>query len=150
MRRLMLVTAGTVAIFLVLAQAATKDREWKTGKVLDSATSKSILTTGAVTSGQAIGTATSTTSLQQVTIRDTELMIVGDQYLYIIEDYHRKGGPILVNALANRHHGCRFVVGEDIKYSQEKGDLHVLDADGKECKLPILRQERRDFVPPKR
>lgn len=77
-------------------------------------------------------------------------MIVGDKYLYIIEDYHRNGGPILVNA--NRQPPSRMPirVGEDIKYSQEKGDLHVLDADGKECKLPILRQERRDFVPAKR
>jgi len=45
--------------------------------------------------------------------------------------------------IANHRHGCRFVVGDDVKYSQERGDLWVLDADGKECKEPILRQERR-------
>jgi hypothetical protein len=46
-----------------------------------------------------------------------------------------------MNALANRKHGCRFVIGEDIKYAQEKGYLWVLDPDGKECKIPIIRQQ---------
>jgi hypothetical protein len=47
--------------------------------------------------------------------------------------------------IANRRHGCRFIVGDNVKYSQEKGDLWVLDADGKEFKVPILRQERREM-----
>jgi hypothetical protein len=50
-------------------------------------------------------------------------------------------GALIRNAIVNRKHGCRFVVGEDIKYVQEKGDLWVLDPDGKECKIPILRQQ---------
>ena len=89
------------------------------------------------------GNSTSTTRLQNVTIQSNELLLVTDEFLYIIRDERRRGGPLLATAIANRHHGCRFIVGDDVKYSQEKGDLWVLDADGKECKVPILRQERR-------
>jgi len=86
---------------------------------------------------------TSTTMLQHVTVQTNELVVVGDDYLYIIQDTRRKGGPLLATALANRKHGCRFIVGEDIKYSQEKGDIWVIDPDGKECKETILRQEKK-------
>jgi hypothetical protein len=48
-----------------------------------------------------------------------------------------------MNAINNRHHGCRFIVGEDIKYAQEKGYLWVLDPDGRECKIPIMRQQAK-------
>jgi hypothetical protein len=75
-------------------------------------------------------------------VRNDELLIVADKYLYVIEDTrtYLPGRP-LANALNNRHHGCRYIVGEDVKYSQEKGYLWVLDPDGRECKVPILRQE---------
>jgi hypothetical protein len=67
---------------------------------------------------------------------------VTDRYLYIIEDSRSfvPGRP-LMNAINNRHHGCRFIVGEDIKYAQEKGYLWILDPDGRECKVPVLRQQ---------
>jgi hypothetical protein len=45
--------------------------------------------------------------------------------------------------IVNRKHGCRFIVGEDIRYSQQKGYLWVLDPDDKECKTEIIRQEKR-------
>jgi hypothetical protein len=35
-----------------------------------------------------------------------------------------------------------FIVGEDIRYSQEKGDLWVLDPDGKERKIPLYVRRR--------
>ncbi len=143
-------------IFTLLLCGADKQRVWKTGKVLDSATSQSTYATGAITNtnatATAIGTAdtatatghsTSTTSIQHVTVRENELLIAGEDYVYLISDDRRKGGPILATALHNRHHGCRFVVGEDIKYSQDKGDLYVIDADQKECKTAILRQEKK-------
>jgi len=37
---------------------------------------------------------------------------------------------------------CRFIVGDDVKYRQEKSMLRVVDADGKECTGEIVRQER--------
>jgi len=161
-----------IGILVAFGFAKKKDRDWKIAHVLDSTVSLQRYVTGAVsqtsgtstTTGQSNATAaaagnvatangsstattasnsTSTTRLQSVTIQANELVLVADQYLYIIRDERRSGGPILERALANRHHGCRFIVGDDVKYSQEKGDLWVLDADGKECKVPILRQERR-------
>ncbi len=93
----------------------------------------------------------SSTAIQRVAVQTNELYIVTHKYLYVIEDTRRYGtGGLLVNALANRKHGCRFVVGEDIKYVQEKGYLWVLDPDGKECKISIVRQqvlEKDAFVP---
>ena len=77
-----------------------------------------------------------------MTVRDTELLIVGTDYAYVIEDPYATSGPLLRRAITNRKHGCRFIIGEDIKYVQEKGKLVVLDPDGKECKLDIVKQER--------
>ena len=59
------------------------------------------------------------------------------------------GGPYAVNgplprrAITNHKHGCRFMIGEDIQYVQEKGKLIVLDLDGKACDLDIIKQEIR-------
>jgi hypothetical protein len=39
------------------------------------------------------------------------------------------------------------MVNDKIKYAQEKRKLYVMDADGKECKLDILRQERLAVKP---
>ena len=84
-----------------------------------------------------------------MTVQTNELLIAGEGYLYVISDDRRKGGPILSTALHNRHHGCRFIVGEDVKYAQEKGDLYAIDADGKECKTTILRQQKGEPDPSK-
>ena len=54
---------------------------------------------------------------------------------------------MLTNAIANRKHGCRFIIGDQAKYAQEKNYLYVLDADGKECTLDITRQERVPITP---
>lgn len=85
---------------------------------------------------------TSYTAIQREAVQSNELLIVTDKYLYIIEDSRSlvPGRP-LMNAINNRHHGCRFIVGEDIKYAQEKSYLWILDPDGRECKVPILRQQ---------
>jgi hypothetical protein len=90
------------------------------------------------------GQSTSSTAIQRIAVQTNELMIVADKYFYVIRDTRSYiPGALLRNALANRKHGCRFIVGEDIKYAQEKGYLWVLDPDGKECKIPILRQQVR-------
>ena len=153
------------------ALAKDKDRDWKLGRVLDSTSSKSTFTTGATSTTNTNGTATAntngtatttggTTSLNatttasgqsqqttstvvhHMTIRDTELLIVGSDYAYVIEDPYAVSGPLLKRAITNRKHGCRFIIGEDIKYVQEKGKLIVLDPDGKECSLDIVKQEK--------
>jgi hypothetical protein len=156
----------TLAFTIALA-AAKKERDWKTGHVMDSSSSQenyvagavtntsgratgSATTTGGMTNSTATGHSTSTTSVQRVFIKTNELLIVGDGYSYVIEDSVRTHVYLLAKKLANHNHGCRFIVNEDIKYSQEKGDLWVLDADGKECKTAIIRQEKRlEAGPPK-
>jgi len=165
----------------IFAAFGKQERDWKMGRVLDSALSSAFFVTGSVTttSGTATGFAsgmasttgsattfgntttinsntamsgtatatghsTSSTAITGVAVQTNELMIIADQYFYVIRDERSYvPGALLRNALANRKHGCRFIVGEDIKYAQEKGYLWVLDPDGKECKIPILRQQVR-------
>jgi hypothetical protein len=162
-----------VAVFLwhALVHAATKDRDWALGRVLDSTSSKTTFQIGATSTTNTTGTATANTSgtattagastslnatttassqsqgttntvIHHMTIRDTELLIMGADYAYVIEDPYTVSGPLLRRAITNHKHGCRFIIGEDIKYVQEKGKLIVLDPDGKECKLDIVKQER--------
>jgi hypothetical protein len=116
-----------------LALAGRKPAPLMTGKVLDS---------------QAIKTRAGITPTVEAlpTIRDTQLLILGIDFAYVIEDTRVSGATSLAGiaerAVSNRHHGCRFIVGDNIQYWQEKGFLHVYDVDGKECKVEILRQER--------
>jgi hypothetical protein len=115
---------------------------WLVGKVMDSQAAKT-----------RAGIAATTEAIP--TINDTQLMILGDEFAYVIEDTRVSGSTSLLGlagrAVSNRHHGCRFIVGDDIKYWQERAILHVLDTDGKECKAEVLRQERlkKQDSPPK-
>lgn len=133
--------------------------QWQTGKVLDSRLAKSSVPVGSTTNttstatatgsdgvATASGQSTSSTRVDFANIRDNQLVILGDEFAYIVEDTRVSGGHGLVSitthAIANRKHGCRFIVGDSVKYWQEKALLHVVDADSKECKVDILRQER--------
>jgi hypothetical protein len=88
-----------------------------------------------------------THTVHSLTIYDNQLALLGSDFMYVIEDT-RIGGlghgvaGITQSAISNRHHGCRFIVGDEVKYWQEKAIIHVLDADNKECKVDVLRQER--------
>jgi hypothetical protein len=128
-----------------------KNQDWKSGKVLDSATAKTYVQNGTTTStATASGnsaTASTQTTIQTMTIRDTQLLIVSDEFAYLVEDTRTQSGfstvhGAIIQAVAGRHHGCRFIVGDSVKFYQEKADLHIIDADGKECKTEVLRQER--------
>jgi hypothetical protein len=94
------------------------------------------------------GQSSSSTAIRRVAVQTNELVIAADRYLYVIEDSrtYMPRAP-LMNVLANRKRGCRFVVGEDVEYAQEKGYLWVLDPDGRECKIPIRRQQVTSPVP---
>ena len=117
------------------------------GTVIGNASTSSTANTSSI--GTTTGHATSTTTIQRVSIQTNELLLDGEGYFYIIQDGRVKSGPILPRAIANIKHGCRYVVGEDIEYSQDKGYLWVLDADGKECKVEILRQEKKQATAPR-
>jgi len=140
MRNNVLVVTVTLAVSLSqpLPAGEKKSLAWKTGKVLDSAAAKTYVEPGA-----------------KLAMRDTDLMIRGDEYSYVVEDTVMKNGSInpahgiITRSIANRKHGCRFVIGDDVKYYQDKMLLHVIDADGKECKVDILRQERLAAAPSK-
>jgi hypothetical protein len=87
-------------------------RDWKTAKVVDSQLDPSL----------------------QV----NQLALVGDEYTYTVQEakVRSNGSPLgdIASALENRRHGCHFIVRDDVTYWQEKSTLHVIDADGKECK----------------
>jgi hypothetical protein len=106
---------------------------WTTGKVIDSSAKKT--RTGDAATPEALPT-----------ISDTQLMILAPEFAYVIEDTRVTGKTSLIGlterAISNRHHGCRFIVGDDVRFWQEKAILHVIDTDGKECKVEVLRQER--------
>ncbi len=100
---------------------------------------------GSENSATVSGQSTSSTRVDFADIRDDQLLILSDEFAYVVEDTRVSGGHGLVAitepAIANRKHGCRFIVGDDVKFWQERAVLHVVDADGKECKVDILRQE---------
>jgi hypothetical protein len=151
-----------IGLLIVIATAVfgAKQRDWKTGKVVDSANSKAEYATSATTQTTTNGTvspdigagstvkatSTSSTRIYHTTVDSNTIFIVGDEYLYTTEDSAAHGGAPAIqiaHAIGNRKHGCRFIVGDDVKYSQEKSKLYAIDADGKECQLTITRQERR-------
>ena len=128
-----------ISVLILAALVSAKDKpEWKTAKVLDAAASKMVA--GEARPG-VIGA-----TMGPPTINDKQLSLMGDEYSYVIEDTRTEGstslGGLAARAIANKHHGCRFIVGSDVKYWQEKFTLHVIDADGKECKVEVLRQEQ--------
>ena len=84
------------------------------------------------------------------TDRDTQWIIVGDDYSYIVAEFPPKRlrirnsntNPVAaaMKDKSNRQH-CRLIIGDPVKYSQSHGTLFVIDADGKRCAMDILRQE---------
>jgi hypothetical protein len=148
-----------LAVSLPLLAAKKPEPQWKTGKVLDSHLAKSSVPVGSTTSTSGIATvtgsensatvsgqSTGSTRVDFASIRDDQLLVLSDEFAYVVEDTRVSGGHGLVaitsHAIANRKHGCRFIVGDDVKFWQEKAVLHLVDADGKECKVDVLRQER--------
>lgn len=116
--------------------SAGKHAEYKTAKVLDSAVTRETHSDGAITGSV----------FHDVTVQTDQLLLVADDYYYVVADTRERSqnlGRALATKLTERHHGCRFIVGETVKYAQDKGDLYVLDVDGKECKVAIVRQQKR-------
>jgi hypothetical protein len=150
-----------ILLLFVCPLLAKEDRDWQVGKVLDSQSARTYVQSGTTTSTTTSGTlspdygagstlsanATAETRIHELAIQDTQILIVGKEYAYVVDDSVAKsvGLPthgIVTRAILNRKHGCRFVIGDSIRYSQDKSKLYVLDPDGKTCKLDIVRQER--------
>lgn len=112
------------ALLSAVGLGAQKDRNWQTGRVLSSDTK-----TEYIEHGEGDGHIVTALILRGETSRtETRTLISGPEYTYLIIDHSK--------------HPCRFIVGDDVRYVQEKGKLDVLDADAKGCKLDIFRQER--------
>jgi len=120
-----------IALALVVLSAAglgaSKGRNWQTGKIADL---------------QADQQPKTGKLLNSVTVKESVVRIIGTDYEYLAYDGTSAQTGLLTRSLANRKHGCRFIVNDEVKYAQEKSKMYVRDADGKECKLDILRQER--------
>ena len=97
--------------------AATKQRDWKAGKVAaDSTISSSEYVSGA----------------PRLTANDPNILIIrGDDYIYTAEERHAWSS------------WCLLIQGGEVKYSQDNRRLYVIDADGYKCRLDILKQEKR-------
>jgi hypothetical protein len=63
----------------------------------------------------------------------TAFTIKGPDYVYFVFDYHSPP--------------CRLAQGDHVTYLPYKGKLQVVDLDGKECKLDIVKQQRTDTIP---
>ena len=133
----------TLILVLMLAcllTAATK-RDWKTGKITDSKTVETGIAAVGRTQvmpnfGGPAPPPPSTSTARAVTMTTQELVIVGGEYQYTVRDLG--GGGLFRKP-------CRYIVGDDLKYVQEKSDFYLIDADGKECRAQIMKQER---IPP--
>jgi hypothetical protein len=162
----------TLAFVVAVSAGAADHRDWNTGKVLDSQTAKTFVQTGASTQSHATansngsatantfggttsatysGTTTtngvSETQVHTMIVQDNQLLIVGNEFLFLVNDSVEKGVGIglhgsLSRAIANRKHGCRLIINDPVQYAQDKAALYVKDVDGKECKMDIVKQER--------
>jgi TonB family protein len=145
---------------LIIASALTvalaSDHVWQTGKVLDASKTKNLVESGATVNATSttMGPVTNTTGridTQSTTVSSTYLVVVGSEFVYTVADTRTQDSLIphagmahtaITQAIGNRHHGCRFIVNDEVKFYQDKSTLHVIDADRKECSTEILRQER--------
>lgn len=158
----LLVTLAILFSFVSISRADKKPREWKVARVLDAAMKKAADVTVSNTQAQASANATvygnsgtangqgsSTTTTVTRPTQTREVFIAGTDYVYTVEDPSgpSKTGAVIAglfggNSNTARRRVCRFVIGEDIKYWQDKGTLHIIDADGRPCEQVILRQEK--------
>ena len=127
--------------------AASKKGYWKMGTVTDTQMNKSYVETGGEIRGHRgdgyiIGPSITERKFG-VTTMSTQVAIAGADYTYIVSDEVRKGAVLTLN----RKKGCRYVVGDEIRYMQERKSLHIMDDDGRKCVVEIIRQERRGSRP---
>jgi hypothetical protein len=87
-----------------------KTQEWKTGKVLDSATyvPAGATTNTTVTTTGNTADATSRTTIRTIIIRDRQPLIVSDDFAYVIEDTRVQSGftnvhSAVISAVSGRH-----------------------------------------------
>ena len=101
----------------LLLCAATKERNWKAGKVTaDSSISGNEYLNGAAPRNRAVD--------------PHVLQIQGDDVLYTAREKHAWNG------------WCLLIQGEQIKYAVDDHRLFVTDADSHKCQLDILSEQK--------
>lgn len=120
------------SVFLVAfgLLGAPKARDWQIGKLTDSRT----VDTGVKPKQPhfSVGPSAPPPSSSTITVTTAELSITGAGYIFTVRD-------------ADSKKPCRYIVGDNVKYVQDKLLMYLIDADGTECKGQIMKQER---VPP--
>jgi hypothetical protein len=135
------------AMFVSLAVGAEKVRDWQTGKVLDSERNRYFA--GTVGSANTTGTAQAngnygtyqgnTTSSQRAVYRVYETFFIeGETYAYVAQErlQWRWSKP------------ANLTVNGPVKYAVEKRKLFVIDEDGKEHEMEILKKILRQPTEP--
>ena len=137
---------------------AKNERDWKIGKVVDSAVSSREYTRGAITTATTAGTVspdygagstvhgttTATTTVRHVEVDTNNLAVVGAEYIYTVQD---STGTAAAGCLGRRWR-TESTVADSLWATKSNThrtsvDSYVLGADGKECRLDIVRQEER-------
>lgn len=144
MRRSHVVCATLLALNIVLIQHATaadkiKNRDWQTGKVLDSQRNRYFAGTvgdaNTTIPNEATGLPTSTYSSQTAVYRTYETFLIeGDKYAYVAQErLHWKWSK-----------PANLTVNGPVKYAVEKQTLFVVDEDGKEHEMEIVKKTLRE------
>ena len=134
--------AGIILFAMIMAQSAQPAKKvhiWETAKVVALMPTQNYLE-------QLDRRGESST----ITIRDTLVFLEGEAFSYIVVDTKRSGSVPLHHGLIGdigsardmAHHSCRLIVNDSVRFYQDKRILHVLDADGQECKMDIFVQTR--------
>jgi len=138
MRAFSLLAAFVMAVTLPLSGA--KQRDWQTGKILDSQRQRYFA--GTVGSGSTNGTVDEgsgtyrgqTNSSSTAVYRVFETFVIeGDKYVYLAQERLRWRWSKAANVTING----------PVKYPAEKRRLYIIDEDGKEHEMEIVRKTLR-------
>ena len=144
-RTLIIVSLATV--FVSLALAAEKQRDWQTGKVLDSQRSRYFAgtvgnanTTGTAQANGNYGTYQGNTNSSQTAVYRVfeTFLIEGDTHAYLAQERLKWRWSKPAN----------LTVNGPVKYAVEKRKLFVMDEDGKEHEMEIVKKTIRQSADP--
>jgi hypothetical protein len=140
-----------VAVLLAVALAG-KDRAWQRGTIGDMHSDRASVVTGSPSAyvspeNGSVSTLSAKTKTIHNEVKTTELMIIGSFYSYVVtrsgsRTLNVKPGVVIASAMKSASHVGRFIIGDTTRFAQQKNNLYVIDADGQECKLEIIRRER--------
>ena len=125
----LLLAVGLAAV----TSAAAPKHDWKTGTLLDVGEVQEV---GGSTTGNAVGAPDAVSANQKVLHATLQgFVIKGDDIRWVVR-------VRIPPTTALRHpKGPNVTVNAQVKYCYEKGKLYLLDNDGKEFEMVIMRKE---------